>query len=167
MRWTTAFDHQLRKAHITLLVFAGLTTASGGLVSIGNIQATLLKNYPALLESFPQYKQYFALSTWIGLFGGFLFVLYPAAISVWISRMLVPISLLYLILGAVGITGFSHVAFNVCYWTVVVVALGTQLSGVKFFFKYTRLDGPILLILAVATAVWATHEYLKAPALGG
>ena len=163
MRWSTAMDEQSRRAHLTLLAFCGLTAVSGGAVSIGKIQNILLKDFPDALDRFPAYKDYFALSTWIALFGGILFALYPIALTVWVGRVFVAMSLLYLILGSAGVAKPSPIAFHVCYWGTALIAFLTQISTIGWHHHNTKLDAPILLTLAAGMFAWATYEMFTRP----
>jgi hypothetical protein len=166
MRWSTALDEQSRRAHLSLTIFCGLTAASGGAISVAKLQSILLKDFPDVLGRFPAYKDYFALSTWIALFAGVLFSLYPVALTVWLGRVFVAMSLLYLILGSAGVAKPSPIACYVCFWGTALVALATQVSAVGFYLRHTKLDGPIILALAAGMLVWATYELTTRPAAG-
>jgi hypothetical protein len=146
------------------MIFCGLTTVSGGAISVAKIQNILLKDFPDVLVRFPPYKDYFALSRWIALFAGILFSLYPVALTVWLGRVFVAMSILYLILGSAGVAKPSPIAFQVCFWGTALVAFATQISALGFYFRQTRLDGPIILALAVGMLAWAAYEMVNRPA---
>jgi hypothetical protein len=145
-------------ANIDLLAFAGLTTVSGGSISVIKIQQLLLKNSHDLLARFTHYEDYFALSTGIAVVGGVLFALYPITLTAWLGRVFVGMSLLYLILGAAGVLQWSPIAFYVVYFAVALVAAATQLPVATWYFRRTKLDGYVLAALALGTLVWAGCE---------
>lgn len=157
-RWTTLLDLQGRASHKALLIFAGLETTSSGAVSVAKIQKILLKDFPALLNNFPDYQKYFALSTWIALIAGVLFLLYLITITLWIARVFVGMSLLYLILGSFGVLAISLVAFYVCYVATLVIVIGSQLAVLQWYLRNTKLDGFVLVLLQLGLIIWAFYE---------
>lgn len=152
------WDAQLRTANIDLLTFSGLSTASGGSISIVKVQQIFLKNSQDLLTRFSHYQDYFALSTGMAVLGGLLFALYPVTVTAWMGRVFVGMSLLYLILGGAGVLRWSPVAFYVGYLTVTVLTVATQLPVASWYFRHTKVDGWVVVGLALGTLAWAGYE---------
>lgn len=160
-RETTAFDLQRRIDHKSLMIFSGFATAAGGSLSLTSIQTMLTDRFPVLRETFPAYDQYLTLSGWLAFIAGVFFLIYPVAISVWIARALVLMSLLFLIAASYGIAAYSLMAFVAAYWLMLIVGLGTQGQVLPFSLRHTRYDGPIVILLMVLQAGWAGYEFTK------
>lgn len=156
-----ALDERLRRKHAALLVFAGLQTSTGGLISLKSIQQSLLADYPNLLERFPSYADYFAVSAWMSFFAGLFFLLYPVSLTLWLGRYIVGMSLGYIVLGCKGVAGDFSVPFYLLYATSITVPVLSRLPTLPFYIKNTRYDLAIFLLMSIGLVLWAVYEVLR------
>lgn len=166
-RKSTALDRMTRKDHIGLMVLAGVETATGGLLSIETIQKNILQSDTALIERFPAYADYFASSTWIAGFAGVLFLIYPVAFTLWITRVMIGMSLVYLVVGSRGLFEISHVTFLFVYFLTVMIAAISQFGASSYYLKKTVWDFYIISSLALIFVAWACYEFAFMPDWGG
>lgn len=157
-RNTTAFDPRVRKKHVILLIFAGLETISAGSISVAAIQKKLFENFPDLLNRFPEYHSYFAISTWLAFFAGLFFLLFPMSCSLWIGHYLVGMSLAYIVLGTEGVAGIFPVAFYFVYCMAILLPIVARINTIGFYKKHTRFDLLIYIIMSLSLVGWGAYE---------
>lgn len=155
-RFSMLADRQVRMKHVTLLGLSGTGFAASGSVTILDLQDYLLKNIPDILQRFPDYQNFFSLSTWLAFAAGLLFFVVPITFTLWVGIHLIGISILYLIGAARGIAELSLLAFIVPYWaTVLAVLIQGFGDSFQFYFKNTHVDGWILIVFKVAFLAWS------------
>ncbi len=158
---THAFKPRTRKSETPMLIFAGIDIAGAGSISIDQIRDTLLKEFPTALEKFPDYEQYFSISTYVALFAGLFFLLFPMSITSWLGRYLIGISLGYLVIGTYGITtGFIPI-FYAIYWMAIILPILSRLNTINFYKNTTKLDFPIFIVLSLCLLAIGVFEFLK------
>jgi hypothetical protein len=160
-KMTLAFEIRERKKFSLILALSGLEAVSAGTISIQAVQEKLLKDFPEILTQFPRYESYFSISSMLAFFGGLFFFICPMSIFLWIARYLLAMSIAYVILGSKGIAGSYPIAFNIMYWSCVIIPITARFTTIKFYIKNTKYDLALFIFLSLAFLIWAAFEFFN------
>lgn len=84
-----------------------------------------------------------------------LLALFPVRFTVLVAHVLVGMAVMYTIIAAFGIFDVDRTAFFIVYGLAALCILLSRYREVDFFFRKTRVDGPVAVALGPVFVIWA------------